>query len=66
VVLGSEEAALAAASRLRDAGLWVVAIRPPTVPRGGSRLRITLSSRHADEDIEKLVEGVIALTSFSR
>ena len=65
VILGKEEAALAAASRLRDAGLWVVPIRPPTVPRGSSRLRIALSSGHADDEVEKLVEGVIALTSPS-
>jgi 8-amino-7-oxononanoate synthase len=66
VILGKEEAALAAASRLQDLGLWVVPIRPPTVPRGSSRLRVTLSSQHADDEIEQLVSGVIALTEFSR
>jgi 7-keto-8-aminopelargonate synthetase-like enzyme len=61
IVLGSEEAALAAASRMRDAGLWVVAIRPPTVPRGTSRLRVTLSSEHSDGEIEQLIASASAL-----
>jgi 8-amino-7-oxononanoate synthase len=61
IVLGSEEAALAAASRMRDAGLWVVAIRPPTVPRGTSRLRVTLSSDHTDDEIERLLASLSAL-----
>jgi 8-amino-7-oxononanoate synthase len=66
VIVGKEEAALEAASRLEDAGLWVVPIRPPTVPRGSSRLRITLCSQHADEEIEQLLSCVIALTRPSR
>ena len=61
VILGNEEAALAAASRLADAGLWVTAIRPPTVARGTSRLRITLSSAHTDAEIEGLLMSVKAL-----
>lgn len=55
VVLGSEEAALAASNELLDAGLWVPAIRPPTVPRGTSRLRVTLSATHTDADVARLV-----------
>ena len=61
VILGSEEAAMAAASVLRDTGLWVAPIRPPTVPRGTSRLRITLSSRHTDEEIELLLATLRSL-----
>jgi 8-amino-7-oxononanoate synthase len=61
IVLGNEEAALAAASRMREAGLWVVAIRPPTVPRGTSRLRVTLSSEHTDDEVEQLLAGVARL-----
>jgi 7-keto-8-aminopelargonate synthetase-like enzyme len=61
LILGSEEAALAAASRLRDVGLWVVAIRPPTVPRGTSRLRITLSSQHTDAEIDLLLTTLKSL-----
>lgn len=61
ILLGSEEAALSAASRLQEDGLWVVAIRPPTVPRGTSRLRITLSSQHTDDEIERLLASLKAL-----
>src|SRR4051794_39514659 len=61
LVLGNEEAALKAASQMREFGLWVVAIRPPTVPRGTSRLRITLSSQHTDAEIELLLQSVTAL-----
>jgi 8-amino-7-oxononanoate synthase len=61
VVLGSEDAAMAASDSLRKQGLWVPAIRPPTVPKGGSRLRITFSAAHADDDIERLLEGLRSL-----
>ena len=60
VPLGSEAAALAAAERLRDRGLLVLAIRPPTVPRGTSRLRVTLSSEHRDCEVEMLLESLRA------
>lgn len=63
IVLGSEEAALAEADRLMEAGLLVMPIRPPTVPRGSSRLRVTLSSMHTDEQIEVLVR---ALTNVAK
>jgi 8-amino-7-oxononanoate synthase len=61
IILGNEEAALAAASRLKDLGLWVVAIRPPTVPRGSSRLRITLSSKHTADEIERLLSSLVTV-----
>jgi 8-amino-7-oxononanoate synthase len=57
-IVGSESAALEAADRLRDKGLWVVAIRPPTVSPAASRLRITVSCEHSDEEIERLIEAV--------
>ena len=59
VILGTAERALAAAQRLRAAGLWVPAIRPPTVPEGGARLRITFSSAHEDAHVDRLL-GVLA------
>lgn len=59
IILGSEEAALNASSALQERGLLVVAIRPPTVPRGGSRLRVTLSCEHTDAEIDRLVEGLL-------
>ncbi|MDN0100606.1 aminotransferase class I/II-fold pyridoxal phosphate-dependent enzyme, partial [Yersinia enterocolitica] len=47
---------VALAEQLRAAGLWVTASRPPTVPPGGARLRITLSAAHESEDIDRLLE----------
>ncbi|MDB5295672.1 MAG: 8-amino-7-oxononanoate synthase [Phycisphaerales bacterium] len=61
VVLGTEAAALTAADRLRERGLLVSAIRPPTVPRGTSRLRVTLSSEHSDAEVEALMAGLLAV-----
>jgi 8-amino-7-oxononanoate synthase len=63
IVLGNERAALEAARVLQDQGLWALAIRPPTVPRGTSRLRVTLSSEHSDEEVRQLVAalGKVAL-----
>jgi len=58
VVLGNEQAALEAARGLQDQGLWVLAIRPPTVPRGSSRLRVTLSSEHSDAEIAQLLAAL--------
>jgi 8-amino-7-oxononanoate synthase len=58
VVLGSEQRALEASAALLSDGLWVPAIRPPTVPVGTSRLRITLSAAHTDQQVTKLVEAL--------
>ncbi|HEX5947380.1 MAG TPA: 8-amino-7-oxononanoate synthase [Acidimicrobiales bacterium] len=63
VLLGTEEAALAAAADLLDQGLLVPAIRPPTVPAGTSRLRIALSAAHTDDQIDRLVAALGGLTS---
>ncbi|MGC3996599.1 MAG: 8-amino-7-oxononanoate synthase [Anaeromyxobacter sp.] len=52
VVLGSEARALAAAAALRERGFHVKAIRPPTVPRGTSRLRITLRADHQEAQVD--------------
>jgi 8-amino-7-oxononanoate synthase len=41
--------------------LWVPAIRPPTVAPGTSRLRITLSATHTDEQVDRLVAGLADL-----
>jgi 8-amino-7-oxononanoate synthase len=61
VVLGSEQAALNASAALLQGGLWVPAIRPPTVPVGTSRLRVTLSAAHTDEDVSRLLQALAHL-----
>ena len=61
VVLGSEQAALSASAALLQDGLWVPAIRPPTVPVGTSRLRVTLSAAHRDEDVGRLLHALALL-----
>jgi 8-amino-7-oxononanoate synthase len=58
IVLGSEDAALAAAAALLDEGLWVPAIRPPTVAPGTSRLRVTLSAAHSDDEVTRLATAL--------
>jgi 8-amino-7-oxononanoate synthase len=59
VILGSEARALAAAARLRARGIFVPAIRPPTVPAGAARLRVTLSAAHDDGDVDALAAGLV-------
>ncbi len=58
VVLGSERRALDASAALLEKGLWVPAIRPPTVPAGTSRLRITLSAAHTDAQVDRLLDAL--------
>ncbi len=61
VILGSEPAAIDASSALLARGLWVPAIRPPTVPTGTSRLRVTLSAAHRDDDVTALIDALHSL-----
>jgi 8-amino-7-oxononanoate synthase len=61
VVLGSTAAALTAQRELEEAGFLVVAIRPPTVPAGSARLRITLSAAHTEAQIDTLVAELAAV-----
>lgn len=58
VMVGSSEVALEAQQSLLEAGLRVIAIRAPTVPRGGERLRVTLSAAHTEEQVDALVESL--------
>ena len=59
VVVGAAGAALALSAALRQRGLLVTAIRPPTVPQGASRLRVTLSASHSIEQLDRLL-GALA------
>jgi len=58
VVVGTATAALAASTLLENEGFLVVAIRPPTVPEGTARLRITFTASHADTDVARLADLV--------
>src|SRR6516164_844162 len=58
VVLGKSETALAASLLLEENGCLVTAIRPPTVPPGTARLRLTFTAQHPDDEIERLAEIV--------
>ena len=58
VLLGEAEAALKASRLLEDNGFLVVAIRPPTVPEGTARLRLTFTAQHPDDEVERLAEVV--------
>jgi 8-amino-7-oxononanoate synthase len=59
--VGSADAALGASRALEAGGFLVVAIRPPTVPQGAARLRITLSAAHSPEQIDALLDALARL-----
>lgn len=61
LIVGDNEAALALSRALWERGLWVAAIRPPTVPVGTARLRISLSAAHSQADVASLVDALKAL-----
>lgn len=61
--VGSSAQALDLSDRLWQRGLWVPAIRPPTVPQGTARLRITLSAAHSDADLSRLLAALTELAS---
>jgi 8-amino-7-oxononanoate synthase len=58
LLLGSAEAALQAAQALEARGLLVAAIRPPTVPAGKARLRVTLSAAHEEAHVDRLLDAL--------
>ncbi|MFY9287133.1 MAG: 8-amino-7-oxononanoate synthase [Alphaproteobacteria bacterium] len=61
IILGHEEAATHLSEQLKLKGFFVPAIRPPTVPRGTSRLRISLSAAHKADDIDRLINAMASL-----
>ena len=58
LLVGGNQAALNLSAGLRERGIWVAAIRPPTVPQGTARLRITLSAAHREADVTRLIESL--------
>jgi len=62
-ILGDEQAALAASEQLAQLGFHVPAIRPPTVPQGTSRLRVSLSAAHDTETVRTLAAALRAVTA---
>ncbi len=58
VLIGDDRRALALASALEQKGYWVVAIRPPTVPKGSARLRVTLSAGHSRAQVAGLLSAL--------
>ena len=62
IIIGDNASAMEMADALKAQGIWVPAIRPPTVPTGTARLRVSLSAAHAEQDIELLVSALIRLS----
>lgn len=58
LIIGDNQRALQAMQALREQGFWVSAIRPPTVPEGQARLRITLTAAHGEADIDALLDAL--------
>jgi 8-amino-7-oxononanoate synthase len=58
IVIGENEEALQVTEALYKQGIWVPAIRPPTVPKGTARLRVSLSAAHTVEHVDRLIEAL--------
>jgi 8-amino-7-oxononanoate synthase len=63
VIVGNEIDALSLNQWLMNAGIYVPAIRPPTVPKGTSRMRISFSVLHSDLDVRELIKNIIDFES---
>jgi 8-amino-7-oxononanoate synthase len=64
VFAGEARAALAAAEALYRVGLWATPIRPPTVPAGSARLRVTFSAAHSPSDVDRLLEALAGIPAL--
>jgi len=60
IIIGESAQAMAISAKLRELGILVGAIRPPTVPAGSARLRITLTAAHTSEQVQQLLDGLAA------
>lgn len=58
IIVGSEAETLALAGRLEDAGILAMAIRPPTVEKGRSRIRLALTALHTDQHLNRLIDAL--------
>ena len=56
IIIGSEDKALDVCQKLKNKGIWLTAIRPPTVAKNSSRLRVTITAKHKDKDIMYLAD----------
>ncbi|HXA47980.1 MAG TPA: aminotransferase class I/II-fold pyridoxal phosphate-dependent enzyme, partial [Burkholderiaceae bacterium] len=65
LIIGRNDESMAAAAALYEQGLWVPAIRPPTVPPGTARLRVTLSAAHTEQDVVQVVTALNKLEAVS-
>jgi 8-amino-7-oxononanoate synthase len=63
LMFGEARAAVETSRRLRERGILVTAIRPPTVPEGSARLRITFSAAHTATQVDRLLEALAAVIS---
>lgn len=61
VIIGDNEATMAAGKALRERGFWVGSVRPPTVPKSTSRLRVTLSAAHSEAQLDGLMTAIAAV-----
>lgn len=59
LICGNSQQAIDLSNYLKQKGMWVGAIRPPTVPANAARLRITLSSRHSQQQVLQLTQAII-------
>lgn len=66
IMIGDAHQAMAISKALEEQGLLVTAIRPPTVPAGQSRLRVTFSASHTHEDLDRLLAALAELAPASR
>lgn len=66
LIVGASDAALAASQALEQSGFLVTAIRPPTVPHGTARLRVTFTAAHSEDDVLRLAEAVRAAVPSAR